>query len=128
MALWFGGALALLAIILLARLALEWRRYASGRHVISRRQMTLRFASAVDLVLLLALIVFGTQIRFPTAEAAFTYWAGCVALATVAMAMAVMDLRLLRRTSARRRAESYQRLSAYIRQVERSRRLRVPPQ
>jgi len=127
MAPWFAATLGLLALVLLVRLAFEWRRYAGGGHVIGRRQMALRIASAVVLVLLLGLVMVGARLRFGSAGAAFAYWALCLGLALAAMMMALLDLRLVRRTRVRRRAESYRRLSAYIRKLEQSRGERVPP-
>jgi hypothetical protein len=125
MARWFAAILGLLALVLLVRLAFEWRRYASGGHVITRRQMTLRVVSAVDLLLLLALVLAGVRLDFATAEAAFAWWTVCLILALAAMIMAVVDLRMLRTTHGRRRAESYRKLSEYIRKLEQSR--EAPP-
>ncbi|MGI5818822.1 MAG: hypothetical protein ACOX9R_12070 [Armatimonadota bacterium] len=127
MARWYAALLGLLALVLLVRLVFEWRRYASGGHVIGRRQMALRVASAVDLLVLLALVLLGARLHFPTAEAAFVYWAICLALAAAAMVMAIVDLKMLRRTHGRRRAESYRRLSVYIRRLERGREGQAPP-
>jgi signal transduction histidine kinase len=121
MARWFAGVLGLLALVLLVRLVLEWRRYATGGHVIGRRQMTLRVVSAVDLVVLLALVLTGAGIDFPTATSVFVYGAVCLVLALAAMIMAIVDLRMLRTTHGERRAESYRRLSMYIRRLEQSR-------
>jgi len=121
MAYFFAGGLVLLAAALVARLVGEWRRYAGGGHVITRRQLVLRVASAVDLVLLLALLGVGARLRFTSAEAGIAYWGACLILALVAMALAGWDLRLVRRIFRRRRAESYRRLSCYIRALERSR-------
>lgn len=121
MAYFFAGALVLLAGALIARLVGEWRRYAGGQHVITRRQMGLRIASAADLVVLLALVGAGARIRFSNVESGIAYWGACIVLAVAAMVLAGWDLRLLRRTFQRRRAESYRRLSSYIRQLERSR-------
>ncbi len=126
MAQWFAGALGLLAFLLLARLFWEWRRYAAGGHLITRRQMVLRVASAVDLVLLLVLIALGARIEFSTAQGAFAYWGLCLLMALGAMAMAVADLSLLRGTYGRRRAERFRRLSMYIRTLEQSRGGQVP--
>ncbi|MFP4249863.1 MAG: hypothetical protein ACLFU7_09415 [Armatimonadota bacterium] len=125
MARWFAAILGLLALVLLVRLVLEWRRYVTGRHVIGRRQMTLRIVSAVDLVVLLALVLTGAGVNFPTATSAFVYWAACLVLALAAMIMAIADLRMLKRTHGERRAESYRKLSMYIRRVEQSRERRA---
>lgn len=127
MAHWFAAMLGLLALVLLVRLALEWRRYASGGHVIGRRQMALRIASAVDLIVLLALVLMGTRIGLQSATAALIYWMTCMALAFAAMVMAIIDLKILRATHGKRRAESYRRLSMYIRRLERSRNKKVSP-
>lgn len=121
MAPWFALVLGLLGLVLLIRLVFEWRRYASGGHIITQRQMRLRVASAVLLLVLLALVLAGARIDFATAEAAFGYWAVCLALALAAMVMAIYDLCLLRRTRAGRRAESYRKLSMYIRSLEQQR-------
>jgi hypothetical protein len=121
MARWFAVVLGLLALVLLVRLVFEWRRYATGGHVISKRQMSLRVASAVDLLVLLALVLVGARLEFATAEIAFVYWAACLALAVAAMVMAIMDLKILRRVHGERRAESYRKLSQYIRRLEQSR-------
>lgn len=126
MAQWFGAGLALLAGILLARLAWEWHRYARGGHIITRRQMTLRIASAVDLVVLLVLVAIGARLDFASATWMVVYWAVCLGLALAAMIMALLDLRLLRRTIGRRRAERYRRLSEYIRRLEQGRGRQVP--
>ena len=127
MARWFAAALGLLALVLLVRLVLEWRRYVTGGHVIGRRQMTLRVISAVDLIVLLTLVVLGAGMDFATPGVAFIYWATCLALALAAMIMAIIDLRMLRKTHGERRAESYRRLSTYIRHLERSRDGKVAP-
>lgn len=127
MARWFAALLGLLALVLLVRLVLEWRRYAAGGHVIGRRQMTLRVVSAVDLLVLLALVLTGARLEFPSAEAAAVYWGICLALALAAMVMAIADLKMLRRTRGRRRAESYRKLSMYIRRLEQTRERQVPP-
>lgn len=121
MAYFFAGALVLLAAALVARLVGEWRHYADGEHVITRRQLILRVASAADLVLLLALLGVGTRLRFASVEAGIAYWGLCLVLALTAMALAGWDLRLVRRVFRRRRAESYRRLSRYIRALERTR-------
>ncbi|MFO8078941.1 MAG: hypothetical protein R6V07_01425 [Armatimonadota bacterium] len=125
MARWFAAILGLLALALLVRLFLEWRRYVTGRHVIGRRQMTLRVVSALDLVVLLALVLTGARLDFPTATSAFVYWAVCLVLALAAMIMAIADLGMLRRTHEERRAESYRKLSMYIRRLEQSRERRA---
>lgn len=122
MARWFAAVLGLFALVLLARLMLEWRRYASGKHIIGRRQMVLRVVSAVDLLVLLTLVVVGALIDFPGAGVAFLYWAACLLLALAAMIMALVDLKMLRTAHGERRAERYRRLSTYIRRVEQSRR------
>jgi len=127
MARWFAAILGLLALVLLVRLALEWRRYVTGGHVIGRRQMALRVASAVDLVVLLALVLAGARLDFHTAGAALIYWVTCLALAVAAMVMAIIDLRILRATHGKRRAESYRRLSMYIRRLEQTRKEKVRP-
>ena len=114
----FGGALGVLGVALLARLVVEWRRYADGTHLITRRQMVLRIASAIDLVVLLGLVGLGAAIGFTTARAAAVYWSICLALAFLAVVLALWDLRLLRRAAGHRRAESLRRLSQYIRQLE----------
>lgn len=126
MARWFAAIAGLLALVLLVRLLFEWRRYATCGHLITRRQMTLRVASAIDLLLLLALVVVGARLDFATAEAAFAWWAMCLVLALAAMVMAVVDLRMLRATHGKRRAESYRKLSQYIRRLEQSR--EAPPE
>lgn len=121
MAYFFAGALVLLAAALVARLVGEWRHYADGEHVITWRQLILRVASAADLVLLLVLLGVGTRLRFASVEAGIAYWGLCLVLALTAMVLAGWDLRLVRRVFRRRRAESYRRLSRYIRALERSR-------
>ena len=128
MAPWFASVLGLLALVLLVRLVFEWRRYASGGHIISRRQMGMRVASAVILLLLLALVMTGARIQFASAEGAFVYWAVCLLLALAAMIMAMFDLAMLRRTRGRHRAESYRKLSMYIRKLEQSRDRQGPSQ
>ncbi len=127
MAYLFGGALGVLGVALLVRLVVEWRRYADGKHFITRRQMILRIASAVDLLVLLVLVAAGVRVGFGSAETAFAYWGACLVLAFAAMALAAWDLSLLRRTRGRRRAESFRRLSTYVRRLEQSRGDRVPP-
>jgi len=117
----FGAALGVLGVALLARLVVEWRRYAEGTHLITRRQMALRIASAIDLVVLLGLVGLGARLRFTTAEGAAIYWSICLVLAFVAVLLAIWDLRLLRRAAGHRRAESLRRLSQYIRRLEQSR-------
>lgn len=126
MAVWFAGILGLLAAVLLARLIWEWRRYARGGHVITQRQLYLRIASAADLIVLLGLIAAGVQIDFSTPEQAFAYWGICLALALVAMVLALWDLALLRRNYGRRRAESYRRLSNYLRRLTERQEHQVP--
>ncbi len=121
MARWFAAVLGLLALVLLVRLVLEWRRYATGEHVIGRRQMTLRVVSAVDLLVLLALVIVGATLDFSSAGSAFLYWAACLLLALAAMIMAIVDVKMLRKTHGERRAERYRRLSTYIRRLEQSR-------
>jgi TRAP-type C4-dicarboxylate transport system permease large subunit len=121
MAYLFAGVLLLLAAALVARLVAEWRRYAGGKSVITRRQMMLRVVSAADMLLLVVLLGAGTRLRFSSVEVAVAYWALCLVLAVAAMVLAGWDLRLLRRSLRRRRAESYRRLSSYIRILERSR-------
>lgn len=125
MARWFVAVPGLLALVLLVRLALEWRRYVTGEHVIGRRQMMLRIASAGDLLVLLALVLVGAKLDFTTTSSAFAYWAACLVLALAAMIMAIADLRMLRKTHGRRRAESYRKLSIYIRRLEQSRERKV---
>lgn len=127
MAQWFAAILGLLALVLLVRLVFEWRRYASGGHVIGRRQMALRVASAIDLLVLLALVMVGARLGFATAGIAAVWWAVCLGLALAAMVMAVIDLTMLRRNHGKRRAESYRKLSMYIRRLEQSREGKVPP-
>ncbi len=124
----FGGALGVLGVALLARLAVEWRRYSAGTHLITRRQMILRVVSAADLVVLLVLVGVGAHLGFTTARGAATYWMSCLALAFVAIVLALWDLRLLRSAAGRHRAEGMGRLSRYIRRLEQSRGGRVPPQ
>ncbi len=121
MAPWFASVLGLLALVLLVRLVFEWRRYASGGHIISRRQMGLRIASAVVLLVLLALVMVGVRLDFVTASSAMAFWAVCLLLAVTAMIMAIYDLAMLRRRSGAHRAERYRRLSMYIRKLEQSR-------
>lgn len=121
MAPWFASVLGLLALVLLLRLVFEWRRYAGGGHIISRRQMTLRVASAVMLLVLLALVMLGARLDFAGAEAALAYWAVCLVLALAAMILAIIDLAILRRKHGERRAESYRKLSMYIRRLEQGR-------
>lgn len=116
-----AGVLALLAVALVVRLAAEWRRYTRGEHIISRQQMGLRVASAGDLMLLLVLVAVGARMHFSSFAAAVAYWGLCLLLAVGAIALAGWDLRLLGRVGRQRRAESYRRLSAYIRRLERSR-------
>ena len=81
----------------------------------------LRVVSAADMLLLVVLLGAGTRLRFSSVEVAVAYWALCLVLAVAAMVLAGWDLRLLRRSLRRRRAESYRRLSSYIRILERSR-------
>ncbi|GEM_PF-5136029 len=121
MAGWFATILGLLALVLLLRLLFEWRRYASGGAIISGRQLVLRIASAAVLMVVLVLVMVGARLRFTSPEVAFAYWAGCLALVVLAMLMALLDLVLLRRTRGRWRAESYRRLSTYIRRLEKTR-------
>jgi hypothetical protein len=83
--------------------------------------MMLRVVSAADMVLLVVLLGAGARLRFSSVEVAVAYWALCLVLAVAAMVLAGWDLRLLRRSLRRRRAESYRRLSSYIRILERSR-------
>ncbi len=128
MAHFFGGALGVLGVVLLARLGIEWRRYALGVHLISRRQMILRAVSAAVLLVLLVLVGLGMYVGFRTAEFAATYWSICLVLAFTAIVLAIWDLRVVRRTAGLRRAESFRRLSAYIRTLERAREDQVPPQ
>ncbi len=128
MAYWFAAIVGALSIVLLVRLVLEWRRYSRGGHIISRRQMMLRVASAIVLVLLLIMVGVGIRLPLTTAEAAFAYWAVALVLALAAIVMAIVDLTLLRRIFGRRRAESYRRLSSYLRAVDRRREGRVGPE
>ena len=121
MAGWFAAILGLLALVLLLRLLFEWRRYASGGTIIGSRQMMLRVASAGVLMVVLVLVMVGARLHFTSPEVAFAYRAGCLALVLLAMLMALLDLFLLRRTRGRWRAESYRRLSTYIRRLEKSR-------
>jgi len=127
MASWFAAILGLLALVLLVRLVFEWRRFASGGHLIGSRQMTLRVASAAILVIVLGLVLAGARLRFTSAEAAFAYWAVCLALVLLAMLMALVDLTLLRRKRGKWRAESYRKLSTHIRGMEKSRDEQAPP-
>lgn len=128
MAQFFGGALGVLGVVLLVRLTIEWRRYARGVHLISRSQMIGRIISAGVILALLMLVAVGMRVEFRTAEFAAIYWSICLALAFAAIVLAIWDLRVLRRRTKQRRAESYRRLSAYIRTLERAREDQVPPQ
>ncbi|MGD9496894.1 MAG: hypothetical protein AB7Y46_11380 [Armatimonadota bacterium] len=121
MAYLIAALLGALGVVLLARLLVEWRRYVEGNHLITRPQMILRVISAVDLVLLLVLIAAGARVGFGSAEAALAYWGLCLLLAFAAIALAAWDLLLVRRGWGRRRAESFRRLSVYIRRLEQSR-------
>ena len=127
MAPWFAAILGVLALVLLVRLAFEWRRFARGGHIIGRRQMMLRVASAVVLMLVLGLVLAGMGLTFHSAEAAFTYWVICMTLVVLAMLMALLDLTLVRRKHGKWRAESYRRLSEYIRGLQKSREEQAPP-
>lgn len=116
-----GAIVGALCLVLMIRLVLEWRRFARGGHIISGRQMALRVASAVLLLGLLAMVAAGARIQFESAETALAYWGGALVLALLAMMLAIADIGILRRRYADRRAESYRRLSSYIRSVERRR-------
>ena len=116
-----GIALAIVAAVLLLALAREWTRYARGDHIISRRQMAVRVTTCVLLVAVLAMVVVGVRLRFDTFDAVLTYWGIAMSLAAIAMGLAVWDLRQVRSYARDRRAESFGRLSAYIRRLERSR-------
>lgn len=125
MAYWFAAILGALSLALLVRLVLEWRHYARGGRIITREHLALRIASAIVLVLLLAMVVVGTTVEFRSPEMAFAYWGGSLGLALTAVITAIVDLALLRRRFGRRRAERYLRLSKYLRALDRQRTDRV---
>jgi len=114
---WMAALLGLVAAALLGRLVGEWRRYARGEHIISSRQLALRAISAVLLVVLLALVVVGTNLQFKTVASEFIYWGICMVLAGAAIMLAMVDLWQVRRYARAKRAEMYQRISSYMRQV-----------
>ena len=116
-----GPVLGVLACVVLVALMREWTRYRRGEHVISARQMAVRASTGVLLVGLLIMVTVGVRLVFQTFDAAMAYWGIVMALSALAIGAATWDLRQVRRWARRERAESYGRLSAYIRQLERSR-------
>ncbi len=116
-----GIGLGVLAIVLVMAIAREWSRYRRGTHFITRRQMIMRAISAGLLIGTLGMIAAGMSRRFADFDAVLGYWGVGLSLAALAMGLATWDLRILRTRSRRRRAESYGRMSAYIRQIDRRR-------
>ena len=116
-----GIGLGVLALLLMAAIAREWARYRRGTHFITRRQMIMRAISATLLIGVLGMIGAGMSRRFADWDAVLGYWGVGLSLAALAMGLATWDLRILRSRSRRRRAESYGRMSAYIRQIDRRR-------
>jgi uncharacterized membrane protein YbhN (UPF0104 family) len=116
-----GIGLGVLALVLVAAIAREWSRYRRGTHFITRRQMIIRAICAAVLISALGMIAVGMSRRFADFDAVLTYWGIGLSLAALAMGLATWDLRILRSRSRRRRAESYGRMSVYIREIERRR-------
>jgi len=114
---WLGAVSGLVAGALVARLIVEWQRYQRGEHIISGTQLGLRVASALLVVGVLAMLAVGVQLEFRTVRSAGLYWGGCALFAGVAMMLALADLCELRRRTRARRAELYQRMSAYLHEI-----------
>lgn len=113
--------LGVLALVLVLAIAREWSRYRRGTHFITRRQMIMRAVAAALLIATLGMIAVGMSRRFADFDAVLAYWGVGMSLAALAMALATWDLRILRSRSRRKRAESYGRMSVYIRQIDRRR-------
>ncbi len=116
-----GIGLGVLALVLVMAIAREWSRYRRGTHFITRRQMIMRAISTGLLIGTLGMIGAGMSRRFADFDAVLGYWGIGLSLAALAMGLATWDLRILRTRSRRRRAESYGRMSVYIRQIDRRR-------
>lgn len=116
-----GAVLGVLAAALLLALAREWRRYARGDHTISRPQMVVRATACALLVGQLLMVAVGVRLHFASFDAVLAYWGIAMVLSALAIGLAVWDLRQVRNYARRSRAESFGRLSAYIRRLERGR-------
>jgi len=112
-----GAGLGGLAVVLLAALARDWRRYSTGHHIITRSQMLVRATTCGLLVGQLILVAVGLRLRFATWNWGLIYWMGVTALSCVAMVLAIWDLRQVRRRARGMRAENLAWMSWLLRNL-----------
>ncbi len=110
-------AVAALGIIIAA--VVELSKYFRGQSIISRQQLILRLIMAVLLLAIVGLSLWG-MVCFqanpqPLTVAVFGF--ALVLLVVVVMVLAVVDLRQVRATQHRARAELYQRLAELRREL-----------
>jgi len=87
--------LAIGILLVIAVLALEVRAWRAGRREVTRRQRSLRVASAVLLVAIMAMVLVGDRWLRESYGllAAMAYWAFCLGLTISLFVLALLDLK-----------------------------------
>jgi len=108
-----------LALLVVALLVLEVRRYRTGRHLISARRLALRLAAGALLLGLLTAIFAGLfLLRLTEADGReqlfLAYWGGCLVFAFVLMFLMVADMREVEQRSTQRQHEIWRDFARYL--------------
>jgi len=108
----WAGVTALLGalLVVLSWAAAECHRYFRGRHVIGGKQLAWRMIVALLMAVVVAMILWGSFYRWPSAASELLYWSGCLILMLVVMLVTVKDWRTILRDQHLRRAQLYQRM------------------
>ncbi len=108
-----------LAVLVIALLIGEVRRYRAGRHLVSNRRLALRLASGLLMVALLAAIFIGVfVIKLLDATARpqdfLVFWGSCMGAAFVLMLLMLADVREVEDRSLRREHEIWRDFARFI--------------
>ncbi len=96
---YFSAALGLVGLLVVAFLLAEWRGYAAGRGLLNRRLMITRALSALVLLILLGMVIWGTlRLEYSPQHKwmVFYYWLSVLIVLIVLLAFLLIDYRLMR--------------------------------
>jgi hypothetical protein len=101
-----------LAMAIIIGMVYQALSYARGRHIISRRQFSMRMATGLLLLSTIALVFYAAVVRFTNPVTVLVLWSLLTVLPLAVIVLAWLDLRLVARAQHQRQAELYRNLAS----------------